>query len=307
MENNKSMSLFRKAGGGFLNGVNGVIESYKLDSKEWGEGDDAYTTLSVELLVKQDGAEEAVQQFLSAGFLYEGQTVSDDGLSIEVADDAQGGPFVREDSEFGKLLASIIEHGVAEEDFPADGSNFEAIVGLRYTFAKVLNKDRQMAAGKKKLGKAKAAAASEEEIMKAGRRQDKTDKTKFYNHDMLLVSAVLGKGEEKPAKGGKKAATPVATKAKGKKAADTEEDFEAADALLIDLLASAKGGVINKGSISSLIVRKALEDDMDNDARDGFRKLLANDEYLARQAGWTYDSEDKKQPITLAKGKKKAA
>lgn len=304
------MSLFKKAGGGFLNGVNGIIESYKLEEKEWGEGDDAYRTLTVQLLVKQDGAEEAVQQFLPAGFLYEGQTVSDDQQSIEVADDAQGGPFVREDSEFGRFLASAIANGIPEDAFPEDGSNFEAMVGYRVTFIKELNKQRQMAAGKKKLGKAKAAAASEEDIMKAGRRQDKSDKTKFYNHDMLLVSAVLGKGEEKAAAKGAKATTKAAAKpatASKKAPKDAEEDFEAADALLLELLAVAKDKTINRGTLNSLIIRKSLEDDMEDGVRDGFRKQLVNEDYLKRENGWTYDSEDKKQPIVAVKGKKKAA
>jgi len=301
------MGLFRKSGGGFLNGVNGVIQSITFDSKEWGEGEDAYTTLSACVKVLQDGAEDAVEQYLPAGFLYEDMSISADGKTIEGGND---GAVIQEGSEFAKFVQSAIETGgIGESAFDENGRNFEALEGLRVTFGKVLNKERQMAAGRKKLGKAKAAAASEDEIMKAGRRQDKNDKTKFYNHDQLVVSAVLGREDVKPAKGAKakagaKAAAPKSTAAKGGKAngaaKTVEEDYTAADALLVDLLADAKGNTINKASISSLIVRKALADDMDNETRDGFRKLLASDEYLAREAGWTFAASEKNQPIALA-------
>ena len=59
------MSLpFRKSGGGFLNGVAGTIVGVKFDSKAWESAKGAeYSTLSVELSIKQDGADEAVSQF----------------------------------------------------------------------------------------------------------------------------------------------------------------------------------------------------------------------------------------------------
>lgn len=297
------MSLFKKSGGGYLNGVNGVIAAQTWESKEWGEGDGAYTTLTAKLMVLPDGATEAVAQFLPAGFIYEDHSISKDEETVEGGE----GLVVSENSEFATFVRSLINSGFDESKFDESGRNFQAMVGYRVTFAKELNKARQMAAGKKKLGKAKSATATEEDIMKAGRRQDKNDKTKFYNHDMLVVTAVLGEAEAAPAKGAKKGAkaAPVAAKSKAKAKEVEEENYTRADNVLIELLADAKGNVIPKGSISSLIVRKALAEDMETEERDSLRKLLSDDEYLKREAGWAYDADDKKQPITLAKKGKK--
>lgn len=291
----------RKGGGGFLNGETGTLVSIDFDSKVFGEGDSAYTSVSAELKILQDGQTEPVQQFLNVGFLYEDQTV--EGATL------QGGAGVLEGSEFYHFVQSALDKGAVTEDELAGGTDFSALTGKRYTFAKVPNTERQMAAGRKKLGK-KAAGSSDEEIMKAGRRQDKTDKTKFYNHDMLAVDAYLGEADAAPAKGAKKAAAKAApaktsAAAKGGKtngAAKTAagDDFEAADAMLVALLTGTKGNVIPKGSIKSAVVRKALEDDMSNEERDNYRELFGKDEFLSRENGWVYSPDAKNQPIALA-------
>ena len=185
------MSLFKKSGGGFLNGVNAALAGYKWDETKWNEGTkDEYKTLSLELQIQQDGAAEPVSQFLQAGFLYDEHSISDDGLMVEGGDRE----VIGEDSEAGRFLQTVIERGFPEGDFNADESlgirNLEALVGRRFTFGKELNKERQLAAGKKKLGK-KAAGATEEELMLAGRRQDKTDKKKFYS--LASAQAVAAK------------------------------------------------------------------------------------------------------------------
>lgn len=298
---------FKKAGGGFLNGETAKIVGYGWDTKEWGEGEKAYSSLTLRLDIQQDGADEPVKQFLPAGFAYEGMTISDDELTVEGGDDPESA-IVGEKSEAGRFLQTLVENGFPEDDIPDNCRNLEALLDWRVTFGKELNKERQMAAGKKKLGKAKAASASEEDIMKAGRRQDKNDKTKFYNHDQLVVTAVVGKdegGKKGKAAAGKK--TESAKSAKGsskKKDADEEVDYTRADEVLLELLADAKGGVINKSSISSLVVRKALADDMETEERDSLRKLLSDTDYLKRKEGWTFDADDKKQPITLVVAKK---
>lgn len=290
------MSLFRKKGGGFLNGVAGTIDSIGFGEKSWEGKNGEYRTVSMELLVTPDGGEQ-VQQFLPAGFLYEDHSISDDGKTIEGGE----GDVIGEDTEAALFLQSILDADPSLEE-KVTGRNFEGWEGLRVTFKKEVNKARQMAAGVKKLGKKAAASASEEDIMKAGRRQDKNDKTKFYNHDLLLVSEVLD-AEAKPAAKGKAAkAAPAA--AATKKAAKKGEDFEAADAFLIELLADAKDKTVNVSSINSLVVRKALADDVEDDVRDSYRKLYADGDYLGRENGWKVEGEGKKQTVSLVKGKK---
>lgn len=281
------MSLFKKQSGGFT----AKLAALTFEVTEWKEAAKPYATFTAKLVWEKDGAEDQTESYLNCGFIYpkDGQGVSDDGETLE------GGAQVAENSEFARFVGSAVEKGIAESELLDDdgnGTNFSALVGYRYEIGREINVERQMAAGKKKLGK-KAATSTDDEIMKAGRQQDKKDKTKFYNHTFLVVSSVLGKDEGAAAKGGKANGA-----AKSKK--DEEQDFEAADALLVDLLANAKGKPINKASVSSLIVRKALEDDMDNDTRDSLRKLLSSDEYLKRENGWTFGADEKNQPIALA-------
>lgn len=293
------MSLFKKQGGSFA----GKLTSLTFESKDWdgNDGKKGYSTITAKLEIEKDGADEAIEQYLPAGFFYpnDGQTISEDGETLE------GGAQVGEDSEFARFVASAVEKGAVSEtdllDEDGNGTNFSALVGNRYEFGREINKDRQMAAGKKKLGK-KAATSTDDEIMKAGRQQDKKDKTKFYNHTFLVVSSVLGAAKaEKAVDKGTKAVSTKSTKTtngSGKKSKDAEQDFDAADALLVDLLADAKKPV-KKSGLSSLVVRHALAEDMADDTRDGFRKLFGDDEYLGRENGWSFDSKSKDKMVSL--------
>lgn len=302
------MNLFKKSGGGFLNGDSGTIVDYRYDGTVFGEGEDAYTALSVELLVQPDGADEPVKQFLSAGFLYDGMTVSEDGHTIDGADDGA----VKDDSDFARFIQSLVEAGfpVAKFTVPND---FTPMNGARVTFAKEPNVARQMAAGRKKLGKQKAAAATTEEIMLAGRRQDKNDKKKFYNHDRLIVSAFLAEGAgvtPAPAKKGAAKAAPKAAAAKTAAktapaavaaASDDASDVDTqAKAVLLALLSAAKDNTIQRAQISSLIVRKALEDGIDTETRETLRKRVYDESFLALEDGWVYAATAKGAPIALA-------
>lgn len=297
------MGLFRKQGGGFLNGVNGRIESVKFDSKEFDGAKGPYHKLSAELVIAQDGAEETVQQFLDAGFIYpdRDEAVSGDGSTLE------GGAQVNPDSEFGLLVKSFITNGnIAETEFPEDGSNFDLLTTYRVTFGKELNKDRQMAAGRKKLGikdskgfSAKGKEYSEQEILDAGKRQDQKDKKKFYNHDRLVVTAVLGGADAKPTKAGKV----NASKPNGKAQAEEADYTEQADEMLLSLLEASKDGVIKVSSLGSLVVKKSLEDDIEDEVSEGIRGLFADTEYREREAGWTYDVDAK--TLSVKRGKKR--
>ncbi len=275
------MALFRKAsGGGFLDGVSGIITGYAFDAKVWGEGNKAYTSLSAELQIQQDGANDSVSQFLNAGFLHDGDAISKDGLTLIPAED--GRPVVLDTSEFGRFVQSAIECGVPESDFPENGTNFEALCNYRYTFAKELNTERQMAAGRKKLG-AKAKTATNEEIMVAGRRKDANDPKKTYNHDRLIVSAVLGAAGAKPVaqkkstNGSDKAIATSATRSGNGTPPDP-------DTVLLAILANAEKHTIPYTSLSSLVIRYSLERDWQGPIREPLKKQLISDAYLADAA-----------------------
>lgn len=298
------MGLFKKQSGGFA----GKLTALTFESKEWksdttGKG---YSTLTAKLVIEKDGADDSIEQYLPAGFFYpkDGQSISDDGETLE------GGAGVGENSEFARFVQSAVEKGIAEEDILDDdgnGTNFAALVGYRYEFGREINTERQLAAGAKKLGKVKAKTATDEELMKAGRQQDKKDKSKFYNHSFLVVTDVFAKDEEAPKAKGAASKGKAAPVAKSKKTAEPEEDeaepdYADADAVLLDLLAEAKNNTIAQASLSSLVVRKAAADDLEPAVRDALRKTLSDDDYLSRAEGWTFDG---KVVVLAKKGKKR--
>lgn len=295
-EDTRHMSFIKKRGtGGFLNGESGAIVGTKLDSTTFGEGEDAYTKLSLEISVLRDGADEPVSQFLDAGFLPEELTVSEDGLSLEGDKDFT----VFEDTDLGRFLQTAIEQGFPEAEMDASGKSYTYLAGRRYTFAKEINKERQLAAGRKKLG-AKAKSATEEEIMKAGKRQDRNDKSKFYNHDRLIVQAYLGvaEGVAAPAKGGAKkgaapkkgAANKPAASAPVAPAAEASDLTEQAQSMLLTIVAN-KGNKVAKAALSGAIVTQAMADGLDSTVRDQLRTIIVSDDFLQSQAGWKFDGK----------------
>ena len=270
------MSLpFRKSGGGFLNGVAGTIVGYNLDAKEWPgkKGGDAYTTLSVELDILQDGADEPVQQFLQAGFLNDEVTVSDDAQSLESEDDKS---IIPEDSEFGRFLQSAVDASFPEEGLvEANLRNFAALVNQRFTFKREVD--------------AEATA-------KFGKRKGKDGKE--YNRDLLLVSEYHGEVEAKSAmKGAKKTSAPAKSAKSSKKDA---EDFTEAEAVLLAILADAKDNKLERTALSGKIVRYAVDNKLDNATRESYRKLIGSEDFLSREAGWSFDASKKGQPVELA-------
>lgn len=305
------MKAVRKAGGGFLHDTAGVIEGYAFESTKWGTGEDAYYSLSIRLDIRPDGADEAVPQFIPAGFFYpDNQTISEDGQTL--TSDREGA-VLQPNTEFVSFLESMEKAGFDVDGKIGFGNDLSALNGLRVQFVKAINEPRQLAAGAKKLGKAKAATATKDELMKAGRQQDKKDKTKFYNHQLLLVSEILA-APEAPAKGaakkgaapaaGKKAATPAAkaqvAAAKGKTAAkpaaaeEAAGDSEQADSVVLALLADAKDNTIERKGVSSLIVRYALKNSLSADDRESLRKQIHSEEYLndaAERGIVSYDAD----------------
>jgi len=299
------MLPFRKSGGGFLNGVAGTIVGVKFDSKTWegAKGKEDYTTLSVELNIKQDGADEAVQQFLSGGFLYENQGISDDGSELTADDDR---PIIAEDSEIAKFLSSAVEAGLDESPFVE--SNLRSLAGLlnqRFVFKRVVDQDLM------------------DRLQKAGKNpKRKGSDGKEYNRDLLLVAEYLGEAEAVATKKGAKKTTaaskPTATStaAKGGKTngaaknAEVDALVEQATTVLADILANNtdKDGnlvAIPRTGLSAKIVRYSTENKFSddpkehNDIREALRKLIGSEDFLSQQAGWSFDAKGKGQPVSV--------
>jgi len=278
---------FRKAGGGgFLHGVSGLISGITFDSKVWpAQGKKpAYTTLSAEVLIIQDGQTEANQQFLKAGFLYEGQSVSKDGKTL-ISDNDR--PIITEDSEFGKFVSSMLEANPdVEADLDPAGRNFEGLVGYRVTFAKIVDSVTQMAIGKKRLG-AKAKNSTPEEILAAGKRADKNDASKSYNVDYLAVSAVLGKQAVKGA--GKLAKRTVAA------AAPTGGDGDTAAAadVVLSMLADAPDNTLETTKLNSALIKHASTTGMSREDREATARMLKDVAFLSSIDGVAFDAKAK--------------
>lgn len=282
------MSLFRKAGGGFLNGVSGLITGLKFDIKQWpAQGKKkAYATLSAELNVRQDGATEDVKTFLGAGFAYDDWTV--DGATLASATE---GFMIGENNEFAGFITSIIANGgdvINEAAFSDDGRDYTPVIGLRVTFAKIADEEGQLAAGKKALG-AKAASATVDELMAAGKRKDKKDAKKSYNRDFLTVSAVLGRGT---VTGAAKTVKAASTKTTKPAQAVAGEGVDSA-AFLANIVAEAAPDAIEVGKLSTIIVKYALTNNITKDVREVHRKAILADGFIASQQGWSYDAAAK--------------
>ena len=274
---------FRKSGGGFLNNVSGTIVSTTLDSTNWDgkAGKDGYTTFSLELGIRPDGAGEPVSQFLQGGFLHEEETISADGSSIEAEHDKA---LVDESSELGKFLQSVADAGFDEQALiDSNFRTFSFLDNQRFTFKRVVDEEATKKFGKRK-GKGKDGKPAE------------------YMRDNLLVAEYLGEAEVvKRGKASKSA--PASKAAKGGKAngaaknAEVDAAIEQAEGVLLEIVAD---GAVNRAALSSKVVRYAVDNGLDTETREAIRKLVGSEDFLSRQNGWAYDAKSKGQPVTLA-------
>lgn len=293
------MGMFRKAGGGgFLHGESAAIVGLKFDTTKFkNDGGKVYHKISAELLILRDGQTEPVKQFLDAGFFYpESASISEDGTAVESEDPR---PILSEGTEFATFVQSVVDAGF--DGLDEEGRDFSSLVNQRFTFEKRINTERQMAAGRKKLGK-KAKDATDAEIMEAGKRKDANDPKKSYNHDMLAVTAALGP-QESTGKG-KKAAKAAPAKGKAAKAEESDEvSPKQADKVLLAILEDAKNNTVKRTQLGSLIARYALENDLKDEQRDALREAINDDDYLAsavKRGVVEYDEDATGQPISLA-------
>lgn len=268
------MGNWKTGGGGFLNGVDGVIAGYAFESKDWPakkKGGEGYTTLSAELLVLQDGAKEPVKQFLQAGFLHDDVTISDDGLTLESENDA---PIILGDSDFAKFIDSLEAPASGDLKFTAfEGTeyrNFEAMVGTRVTFKKVVDVEATEKFGKR--------------VAKTGK-----SKGKEFNRDFLAVERILALPDGKKAK-------KVAKPATGKKTpppVEADDDAPDAKGALLAMLKEAKGKTIAVAQLSSAAVKYALSNDIEGDDREALREAVIDTDFLATEDGWVLDKKSK--------------
>lgn len=269
-----------KTGGGFLNNVDGIWKDYnftttpeaftnKPKNKKKGGDDDEFSALYVELTFDVDGADEPQTTTVFAGNADDFE-ISDDGKSLTPSSEGAG---LYGGKPFHKYIASLVEAGFPESNFPDDEEpiNYEAALGTRLRLTQRVDEEATARLGKKK--------------SKDGKKQ--------YNRTDLVVEKVYalpgdakaskstGKTSAKPAKGGKK-----------------EFDLdEASSEVLISLLNDAKDNTIQKANLPNLLV-KALK--KDNPNREDIRRRTYSDDFLETQNGWTYDASSKKQLIVLA-------
>lgn len=266
------MGMFRKQGGG---GVTGVITAVTFDIKDWPgkNGKQAYSTLSANVKLQADGATEAADRFLNAGFVYEGMSVSEDGTTL--LNEAEGA-IIQEDTEFARFIGSAIEKGVPESDLDETGRTFTGLVGYRVTLINEVD-----AEATKQFGKRKGKDGKE------------------YNRTETRVSEVFGK---EAVKGAKKSASKPAAKVAAKSDSPAV-DTETADVVLGELLSIAPNKTIERGGLNAAMVKYAIKNGLKSPERDALRNTLMDTDYLAGAVGRgliSYKSDVKGEPISLA-------
>lgn len=278
-------STFRRGGGGFLNGVDGVISGYRWTDqfngedfepgKKPGTKEDKFHSLFMELSARADGADEDVTQNLFAGN-YEDFEISEDSLTLTAKDG--GDCSIGGNTAAAKFVASLCEAGFPESKFDEDPEsiNFEPMVGSRVRFgqAVVMGKD----------GKPRKRIAK---------------KGKFKGREFDDTTTVV---EQVYESGGKKGAAPKDAKAgtgkKGKAAKEDAEDDSVeslATAFLLKIVAANKNK-FGKGKLSMQLL-KPENGLFKHPEREAIRKLLNSDKFLNTEDGWKYDED--KEVITI--------
>lgn len=310
-------------------GFTGTVNSVEFETKTWktskkGAKNPTYRTISAKLMVTKDGASDPIEQYLQAGFAYEGQKPK----GATVTEQIDG------DSDFAKFVDSIEASGgqeIMDALAEADFLDFSAIEGNRFEFRNVQNVERQMASGRKKLNITKpdglvgkdGTVYTEDEVMEAGKRADKKDKKKSYNQNYLTVAKVLGgeaavdgddadddDADEDPAppakstKGGKANGASKTSSPRAAKVEEEDEDEDDADNGDVDDKAAGKflkallkdeDGEISRKDITLLVARRLK----DRTERDAMVKKLYSTALLRQENGWSFNESSKNQTITL--------
>jgi hypothetical protein len=255
------MGLFKRSGG-----FDATITDVRFETREFEGKNGAFTKRNAVLEYLVDGAEAPAIRFIDAGFVREGQGLSEDGRTLTSAD---GGGVIEENTEFARFVGSAIEKGFPESKFPEDGSSFTALAGSRMRLYNWVD---------------------EEATKKRGKRKGKDGKE--YNITELRVAAVHAvgngqvratqKGVAKAGNGVVKAATAPKTNGKVAVAPDTDR----ADEILLNLIGDyGKDGALERYGVSAAMVKyKIKHKEMTEEERDSLRGLLIDEEYLTSAA-----------------------
>ena len=275
-----------KTSGGYLDGVAGVIKDavYEAGKKGKNKNGGDWTAISVKLTIQPDGSKETTQ-YLRAGFLNGGQTISADGRSIV------GGEKYEIDlsQQFGKFAMTAVyvdgdENNVREavDAKVGDSRSLNFIIGMRVTFKRIQDREATIEAGRAKLSKnatpAQIKALTDEQCIEAGKQPGKKgtpNETKKFMLDQLLVGEFHGYTDVAAP-----ATTKKASSSKADKPAAAAVDTAAADAALIAVLTAA-GGQIERPKFSPAYLRYAAQQNWTTDQREPIRKLLISDAYVA--------------------------
>jgi hypothetical protein len=305
------MAWKRSGGGGYLNGVAFRINSITFDTQEFEGGrDGTYEKLSAVVNVTPDGG-EAVDQYLDAGFMPDGATISKDKKTIDTDLDAP----LRDNTEFIRFVSSAVENGFPEAELEdGGGKNFECMEGWRFIGAREKDREQQIRVGRARLKAKGKKNPTEDECFEAGKREVKKGehKGKKFDLDVLLVSKTIGKddGDEKPTGKPSQKASKPAKKAEVANDDDNDSpDTDRLDEVLRAVLLAEANGTLSRGKLQGAIVTWAAENDVEKAERTALKDAIYDEEYLndAEERGIiTYDSEGKNGgTITLKKGKKR--
>lgn len=274
-----------KKGGGFLDGVVGVITDYQLTDEFNGEPYDPTKkikdyktgkpvapphTLNVLLSVVPDGAEEAITTNLRAGNFEEWE-VSEDGHVLTPVEDGRA---LSGNSAWAKLMSSLEEAGhptgVQSDDAEEGTYDFTPIIGSRCKFEQRVDAERTSKFGPRK-------------DKKTGRTYDRRDLvvSEFYE----IVEVGSGKSSKKAAKVGPVKAAGGKLNGKISKPEPIDDDLEAfTKETLLNILAAA-GGPLAKNKLSTKVLTTIPKDPR----REDVRKMVFSDEFLSQEDGWTYN------------------
>lgn len=255
---------FKKAGGGFLNNVAGVIIGIvfdtKLSSKPDVPEDKAWRKLNGKLVVKVDGAEAPVETFIDGGFIYDG-AIQVEGAVIKGTDECP----VRENSELGGFIGSLVENGVDEKEV-GTGLDYGFLSGLRCHFVKVVDEERNKRQGKRK-GKDGTKNAGKE-----------------FNHELLRVSKVYGREDVKklmaalkaPVAGGSK---PTSSPTSAPAASSANVD-DAATTAILAIIEKAKDGKVKSSALGGAFVKYCLTANIGADDREPIRNRMTDETFI---------------------------
>lgn len=305
---------WKRSSGNSLNGAGAKLASisYEFDEiKGVKDKKKTFTKATAEVAWEVDGVDDPITRYYEVGFLPDGAKLNKDKKTF-TADK----PIVSNGSDFDKLVGSAIEGGFPESDIEeGEGKDFSMLEGIRVILKVEADREKQIRIGKDVLAKKGKKNPTDEEAMEAGKRKvtKGEHKGKEFDRELVLVGKVVGEDEGgSSAKSSKKSKAVEADEDTDTDAGSDDSgdgiDTDRKDEVLRAILADAKDNTLPRGRISGAIVTWAVDNDVEKEEREALRAALYDEDYLTDAADRgiiTYDAEDKKQPVTLKKGKKR--